>query len=375
MATLSPDQRELIAKLHQYDVVKRVEYDFYEIRVWFSDGYKERWALRPRRRNTVGRIYIPKTNLLIRPIPTLYEYETKLFDDARNAMVRQLFAVQCDDIAKSGFGDIRIKIHQLIASLLNEGWVNPRYPPEALALDYYNLKNRPWENYASSVNYVNLHAYKNPPGYLTATHFAKDLGSVTTGARISLRDAWKHKQWLKRAIEGNLRLGRDVTRTSLIRALTTFITWRERFCGFRFLSPLFYHAIIKNILKLNNPVILDAKPLMGTVLMATALSKGTYITADDPTIDVTAMGKHFGIDTIVDDGETTADVVFTGMNNYTPDEARELIARYKHRCDMLIIPMNPWYAEELKVTHPPKRTIRAKLGIHQIRFLDSLFIY
>ncbi len=366
-----------MALLRKSAIVRRVEYNYYHISVWFKDGFKERWALHSKK-GSLGRVSIPRTNLLLRTIPTFSEFETRPFDDERNSLVKPHFIVQYSDVAQGGFADIRLKIHEVLQSVLEEGWINPRYPDEALEQDRRDLDNKQWETYAPSLNMVNLYGGIRTPGFVTAINFMRDAGSVTTGYRSSLRDGWANSRLMRKAIEHLLRMGRDITRTRLIRTLCTGVRLKRQYpAGFRFNSPLFYKAMFTKIFKLKCPTILDIVPDLGASLIGTGMMKGIYYynNVGDFGHQATGLGRYLGVETKEDDGSKKADVGLTGLRAYSVEDAMRLVERYKSRCGMLLIPMTPWGGDELKQKLPPKRILRARLGHKQHKIYDQLFVY
>ena len=376
MATLTPEQRSAVATLRQSDLISKVVINYYHIYVHFKDGLTERWALRKRRKNSRGRLYIPRSDLFIRPVPTYFEYETKPLDHARNKLIEQHFAIQIDDLKQGGFADIRLKIHETIIKLQTEGWINPAYPTDALEEDWQNLENKPWEGHAPNLNMVNTQGVATP-GFITAIHHMKDAGSTITGRRIPLKEAWYYSLLMKKAVEKCIRKRRDITRTSIIRALCTKVHYRERYAGFRFISPLFYKAMFTKVLKINNPRILDFAPDTGGALMGMAMLKGSYFykNVGDFGYQAEGLGRHLNVKVGEDDGRMTADVGMVGFRSYSVDDAINLVKQYKPRCNSLLIPMTPWDGAELKQKLPPRRIINARLDARQQKICDLLFVY
>jgi len=240
----------------------------------------EQWILRNRPRGNPKNFSLrfPSSGLFSTSgLPEYLEFESHPLDQEENDALKPFFIVQRSDIDKAGFLDIRLMVHSLILRLLNEGWIDLRYPKSFLAKDLQRLKDCDSNRFFTEPGTVSAflkygHPHLSTEGRSIVEHFL-DWGNETDGRR-TLRQAWESPSSLHAAIQLLLGTRKDITRSNIVRHLG--ISGGRRHSGPKFINPGLYYSIIKNFFN-KYQTIFDACPGYGSKLLAASMLGSEYI--------------------------------------------------------------------------------------------------
>jgi hypothetical protein len=272
------------------------------LEVEFKDGLKENWALRPgpkwwRKQN------IPPSGWFKSDVKITNSYESNLFDEEWNKFIKPHFLLSRKSIVNSGFCDVRLKIHSIIMSLLEEGWIDIVHPDDAVMEDFKNVKGANKKPFVLTVHWVKHYSLTTvPPGYRIITQ-CSDWGDLTND-NLSLRNGWKDAKTLYYAIDKLIKKKKVVSRDNITRKMIS--TGKA---GVRFANPCFYAALLNTYFKIKNPIVLDASPDVGSKAIGVKSVGGTYNYIDNNPMFAAKMSKYVG-DLDIDDGETGVDLIF-----------------------------------------------------------------
>lgn len=361
MATLRPEAREAIRLLRQSKFVRDVKVSWYEVAVQFHTGIRENYILheRPGRKKQF-KFEFPKSGWWKREIPTFGEFQSKPFHDTHNALIKPHFKVQWIDIERGGFFDVRIKVHEIVEQIYNEGWVEPQFPKQALFDDLERLKQANVDASAISVNFVNAFptSLVRQPGYTIAANFVNGWGDIEDPPRHTLKTAWKRKSTLYRAVNEIVRLKKDITRIEVIRSLATFDSKKY---GPRFVPPILYRGLFEKIFKFNKPAVLDLEPGYGSVAMALAVNGGNLFYETETKFDAQGMSEFLKVPISKYSGGPLDMVVSGTLRTLSLDEVKSVLDKYRGKAKNVLCFVAATDKNIIAVATNPKRVIRALL--------------
>lgn len=368
MATLNPHQREALDILRASSLVKSVSYDYHRIRVLYKSGLPERYFLR--KTPVKSRKIIPKSDLWLEEIPTYCEFESRPFDDVFNTLVKPFFCVQYDDFAKAGFLRIRLKIQEIISNILEEGWVNPRYPTDILE-GYWKALRGIQLGYKIPVNRLAIYRQGYQYSLRIILNFIEDINQVLQNEREPVSVAWKSPSWLRRSIESCLRKGLDVTRVNIIARLSN-VTYNGKWSGINFINPLTYRVFFNDVLRIKNPRVLHLNNDLGSLLLGTGMAEGSYrcLKMSKPLSDMASLLK---IDAKEHDGGPV-DICFDGLQFSNVDQIEQKLSLYRSIAKTTILCIKPEDVEAAKRIAKPDRVVKITLS-HWKKYHEGLFIY
>jgi len=276
-------------------------------------------------------------------------------DEDETEFLRPFFIIQRSDIQKAGFLDIRLRIHELIKDLTNEGWIDLKYPRSVLLEDLRRLRCCDKDRFFSAPGTVSAymkygHPQLSTEGRALVEHFLRwgDCGSGRT-----LREAWSSVSTMHAAIQELLNTNKDITRSHLARALG--IEGGRRHSGAKYINPGFYYSIIRNFFN-QHKTILDLQPGFGSKLLAASLLDCEYI-ADG---DYGEMASFVGC--IM--GERVNNYDLTILSDTEPlsaDEAIPLLGKYLKISKNVLVLVKGDETEEVQSRHAPRRILQAQM--------------
>ena len=286
------------------------------------------------------------------------------------------FLIQYKDLKKAGFIDTRFVVHELIARLLKEGWIEPKYLPETLEFDRQRLLSFNLKKFEITKFWIDHYVKdRGPfPGYYIMSSFM-ETGKYSYKGSESLAEAWAspHRLWM--AINALIRKKRNITRATIIKEFS--LAHKNR-VGPRFTKPAFYLYVMGKYLNLKNPIIYDMAPMFGQKLIATGLMKGTYLYRPDAQqINESREGfaKYFGIPVLPDDGRMV-DIAFTSdVDPLTAEEAVEKLNKVRHRAKMTIVFVKGCDRDRLVAMVKPMKTCYCICFPRSQKQRDFMFIF
>lgn len=369
MPILNPNRREALDVLSKSPLVKKVSHNYYHIVVKFNDGITENWQINPGR-NKNFEYKLPNDDLLKKPINTYCEYEVNPLETEHYEVAKPNFLIHKSDYLTAGFVNLRLKVHEIIRDLLEEGWVDPRFLEETLVEDYEAVK-------ACDINYhihgtAKMDMYnggnKRPGAYLSM-HFL-DWGSLSEPHRITPKEAWTQPKTLLRALDGVIQQKEDITRRSLLRRMCVY--GGDRISGPRLIPPSFFIAILKHVFKhVKNPTVLDVNPGLLNIATATAIVEGAYVSHRD----LSEFAEFTGQSMLIDNGQRVDIAFLTEARNQEVDEVLEQVDIYQRRADNVVAFVKAEHRDELFNAKRPKRTVITNLSRKPYKVNGYMFVY
>jgi hypothetical protein len=367
---LTPKVRRDLDRLQQYEIVDSYKLSYYGITVKFKTGLKEHWIIEGRKQRTKKYFssYLPSKYdpWFKEPVPIYQQFSTKPLNDEYNKLIEPLFLIQQSDVIKAGFIDIRIALHELIYRILNEGWIEPQYPYEALNADFEHVKSATFGHAMFDPTHISAYPFdrKGVPGTVLMSHFIEDWGSATDRNRLSLRECWTKPHKLLHAMNRILHLKHDIVKPNLLHKI---------YGGPVFGSPTFFRALLSEVLQLHKPIVLDVNPGWGPALLATAAEGGSYRFMGDGPLNGAYKGLADFLEAdIAPDGGNAVDVALASSYEFTSLEQIEPLLEYHNRADHVVAFISRDDVEEVADKYPPRQVLKFK--IHP-EGLDRLFLY
>lgn len=316
MAVLGPRSKNALSRFADHDLVESVRVFHDRVRTAFTTGVVETWGLegeKPRR------LVFPRSDWW-GPTPIQApEYNAfRQFDDDYDVDADPFFVFSGRDIQRAGFLTQRLLIQSCVAQLVCAGWKKPVYPGEALDDDLRRLR-RNGRRFIVTPGYVRGQPGRTttpPPGMIACNQFV-DWGPLCAPGRPSLAEAWRCPRRLYWAIDSLVRRGRDITRASIIHRMTTGSSAGAGFphkAGPLWTDPTFYRAVLRDLLGLHRPVVLDLAPGCGAIGVATASLRGVHVSPPELSIapEGMAWSRHIGGEVVDDEDDLTVDLALLG---------------------------------------------------------------
>ena len=313
MTILGKESRAALSEFADEDIIEAVRVHHSHLRISFGTGVVETWGLegeKPRR------LMFPRRGWW-GPMPiSAPEYHAfRQLDGDYDAASDPFFVVSGRDISRAGFLTQRLLIHSLVRQLRSEGWRKPVFPEEALEDDLRSLHDD-GRHYVVTPGFAHVPGRTTtpPPGMIACNHLA-DWGWLRAPGRPSLAEAWACPKRLYWALDSLVQHRQDITKTAIIHRLTTgeSMGFAQK-AGPRWEPPSFYRAVLRDLLGLHRPVVLDLRPGCGAMAVATISLRGIYIPSSTSVITPEGMAwaRRIGGEVVDDDGDVTADVAFLG---------------------------------------------------------------
>ena len=355
MATLNPEQRLAIKKLEQTDIVEYVKWNYYRVTIKFVTGIEELWIMRDHHK-FFPRAYVhrfPESNLFSgRDLPIYAEFESHPLNKEEQAFLKPFFIIQRKDINRAGFIDIRLAMHSLVKRLLDEKWIELKYPSQILEADLDRLRDCDSNRFFVEPTIVSAylkygHPHLSMAGRALIEHFLQ-WGDCSDGKR-TFREAWDAPS-LCGAIQEILMTAKDITRSTVVRYLG--IEGGDRHCGPRYFDPGLYYSLIKNFFG-RMSTIYDHTPRWGSKLLAASLIGSEYVMPNIDDIDrLSEMASFVGctlggeksrydISILSDTKPLRADVAIPLLDKFLRKSLGTLILVHRDSLDEIVAKFNP----------------------------------
>jgi hypothetical protein len=272
--------RKTLERLRNHPLVKRLKFERQygngAFKITFTDGIREYWYQTDNIR--VGHHFsyvIDRPLIADQPLPTYREFETNPLEDNYEELL-PYFLVTSKEIQRTGFCDLRLKVHELINELVSEGWKGFHYPESALRRDLEAVRTAKDKPYWESPFRMTMYSAQtlSPPGKLLMSHF-NPVGTIRYKDRATFEEAWQPLP-LFHAINYNIDLKRNLTRATIIRALSGMQAGR-RMAGPRLPNAMIWRVIFET---LKPESVLDIDPNFGEKAIAAAVTNTKYAAAD-----------------------------------------------------------------------------------------------
>lgn len=213
----------------------------------FVGDVREVWQVRPGPRYKSNGIYfstrrvinLPVTNHKIGRRPQRYTE----FESIGNKY-RSLFIYPRNKLRKLSVVDRRLFIHELADELLNEGWIDLKYPLEILSKDYDEFLNNDYMVYQYTPNkFVAVNGKKYRCRKIVE-HFFPISSYKGDGNRLTVYEGWSNRRMLYTAISSLMAMGVSISRTNIVRHM--FGNYDIRI-GPRMPNPCFWRAVINTL--------------------------------------------------------------------------------------------------------------------------------
>ena len=313
MAILGKETRAALSAFADEDIVEAVRVHHTHLWISYTTGVVETWGLeggKPRR------LMFPRSGWWgPMPIGAPEYHAFRQLDGNYDAASDPFFVVSGRDISRAGFLTQRLLIHSLVRQLRSEGWRKPVFPVEALDDDLRSLRDD-GRRYVVTPGFVHVPGRTTtPPPGMTACNHVTDWGSLRSPSRPTLAKGWACPRRLYWAFDSLVQHRQDITRTAIIHRLTTGESrgFAQK-AGPRWEPPSFYRAVLRDLLGLYRPVVLDLRPGCGAMAVATASLRGVHISSSASMITPEGgdWARRVGGEVVEDDGDVTADVAFLG---------------------------------------------------------------
>jgi hypothetical protein len=346
VAILGPKTRSDLHTFAGSDVVREFRVFHDRVRVGYTDGLVETWDLDGERRRGHR---LPRHGLwghqpMLMPECNLNRH----LDPTYDAEADPLFSLGSWGIEQAGWLDKRIMIHRLVARLVEEGWVQPRYPRNALEGDLRALRSA-GPRYAPSAGYLRGQpgrppSKKLPPGLLLCLD-TTDWALLAAPGRPVIEQAWRDPARLRWSIEGLLRRGQRITRARIVYRLVCGKA--EGFsskAGPSWTPPSFWISVLRDILGYDrSPIVLDAGLDSGARAVAVGMMGGVYLHSPRQTFRTDGPLWQDGAVIEPDDESQAVDVVFADCASVA--EFKDAIEQYGLRADRVVGAL-PWRDRE-----------------------------
>lgn len=336
MVTLTPEERKAVQRVRDSPIVEDIERHYNHLIIKFKTGIKETWLLRKGISKRFIYVFPRSRHFTEHQIPKYLEYNRNIIDHDYKEVL-PYFLIQYVDFKKAGFCEVRIRIHELITELMEEGWINPQYTREALDNEKRKLLECDRTTISRKNGWMNPHRKGVRIGHLILSHFY-DWGEYSQGYRISMKEAWENPLTHYYSINKLIKSKKDITRSNLIQAMETHPG--RKICGPLMTSVAFYKDIISRILKLKKPKILDLSPMWGSKLLATWVLNGSYYHNNDfePFVKASnGLSEYLNIPIYTADKSTKVDLtIISDLNCTDPKHIIQCISKYRHNSRFII---------------------------------------
>ncbi len=356
-------EKDLIAKLRQQDVVRRVfvrdGYIHVRYKNYFWENYYTRAIPHPKRPYTY--FQITRDNSQIKKVPLVYpEYgvdlEGKPLHPAHICLSRA-------DLDTASMVEKRLAIHEYARQITSRGWVWPSYPETTLQEDFARVENFDPAKYLENGGFTAIpKGLTSPPGRKLMMHF------------FDFSQFWNILSRPKMVVRFLNTLERRTVKFNLFNLLLTVAANEDlvirRQSAPNIPDPVVYAAIFRR-LKLQGTM-LDINVGLGNRAVAAAVSGLKYTTADPSFNFALERGfQHFtGLEYTPYDGQQV-DVALYDEGFRIPDMQKVL--PYLNSAKKLMVFCPHTHAQEV-LKYKPQTAIRLRTRLYQ-KTPNYLFVW
>lgn len=347
MPTLPPVFRPVIEKVKEHPAVESVKIRYERIIVKFKDGITESWLIRPGKQ-WWNRHVVPSSDWFKSDVKIVNKYESSMFDEEWNELVKAHFVIGRKNILQSGFCNVRLKIHSLILSLAEDGWVDFKHPDDVIFADFEKVKKANKKKFIMSVRWIrHISTSVVPPGFNIITQ-CSDWGNVGSP---TFKEAWSNKRLLCRVINNLVKRKKPITRDNISRCMAKF-GW----AGVKVANPAFYASLFQEFFRIKKPIVLDVCPDIGSKAIGVKSIDGTYYYVDSNPIFAKSMDRYIG-DLHPDDGTGVDIVILNDIYDRTLDWLPKL-NKYRGRGELTIAFVAREHINSIKADKIMRCTVR-----------------
>ena len=369
MAT-APKKRKLVKDLNNHPLVESATLSHAAIIVKFKNGIRERWCTKLSDASERWRLfYMPKDfGAIGDKVQIGREYQFNSLDDEYEEF-KPFFLIRKSHYLKASFVAQRMMIHTLIDRILQNGWIEIRYPRNILIDDFKNLKNDRLGrfNWGRSLRIHGCYGNSRSKTYgrYILEHFL-DLGDL---GKRTFSETWSDPGCLYIAIRKVMKYKRDITRTSILREMNT--ANNKSRSGPRFIHPNFYRAIFRRF-KISGCKLADPSPGDGSKALA-AMSEGIsyYYGEDIFSRYVKDITKFLGVDASPIDG-SRYDVAFLDFGWKPAPNLVEELCKWREQADQVLLYVPRSMKDEVDLD--PVDVHEVEVGLLRTSEPDFLFL-
>lgn len=174
-----------------------------------------------------------------------------------------------NDLKAAGFCETRLKIHELVHALIEEGWQEFKYPLRSLKRDWEAFKSESLDFYWEGMHRIAPYRARHSAGRLLLLHF-NEIGDIRHEYRLTLKEAWKATP-LYLAINMAVDNNHSITRSRLIHTMA--LIKGSNISGPRLPIAGAWRVLFQ---KLKLPAVYDLDPNYGEKAMAAAVCNIGY---------------------------------------------------------------------------------------------------
>jgi len=250
-------------------------------------------------------------------------------------------------------------IHNLTRALLDQGWIDLKYPDQVLKEDFESLINDQYkERHQSSLIRFRIFSRRAKQGRRLLYHF--------TPVARNIAPAWDSPIRIYTAINRLALHNSDITRESII----------DKLYPTSMISPGYYRSIFDQWYDLSGRRVLDLYCKSGSKALAVMLNGGQYFHVredfDEPLrelADYTRMTRPQ-----LDDGGIYDIIIISEDKPLARDKAEYRIAQYNGRASLLILMINKADLDYFKYIYKPQRILRINKGCYETVFADNYLL-
>lgn len=341
-------ERELVYKLKQQPVVKRVYvregYIHVRFRNFFWENYYQRLPKKPRRPYTY--FSVTKDNYQLNKVPLVYpEYGVDI--EGKPCFPAHI-AISRTDLKAASLVERRLALHEYTRQIISRGWIWPSFPYDVLEADFERVKSFNMAKYLENGGFTAFpRSVRVPPGRKVMMHFF-DLSAYWK----ILRSPMKVVKFLNILIDSQVQF-------NLFNLLLTVAANDKVLPSTQSIilpDPVVYHAIFKRLgLK---GTLLDVNVGFGNRAIACAAAGLTYTTPDPAFEGVIERGflEFSGLDYIPYSGQKVDIVLYD--EGFRPPIMDKVIP-YLNKTTKLLVFAPPSHKEEV-LKYKPTTAIRVR---------------
>jgi hypothetical protein len=361
MALLGPRTTSALHRFERHPLVLDVRVHWDRLRVEYSTGIHEVWSLD---HGDPRRLVLPRGGWWRYGPGMLQEYAdpTALLcgDVADDG---PMWCMPYSEFAKGGFLDQRLGVHRALDRLLDEGWIEPEVPFQALDEDLVRLRRALIDGHVTSRGFIRqqVEGMRSPPPGFSIACSATRWGDHEEPGRPSLRSSFTSRRiyW---AIESCLARRRNLTRVNLIHGLTTGSSFGVASrVGARTTAPTFWLAVFRHVCGVTaKPIVVDHAGNVGFVAAAVVASGGRYLyPVGLPIRDgFAAWADRHGVEIVVDDGSTSDVGLLGDLRGRGQSEIEYVINSAHERCASTVALVSREEGESLRSAFPQADLLR-----------------
>lgn len=354
-------RQNILRVLESSDEIESVKLFSHFIIVKFKrTGVSEYWTFKDEMLSQYKSVKIPENPLNFVKPQIFRQFAVNPYYKEEFDILRNHFIIPQSSITKAGFIQVRYMLHQVTASLYEQGWVDLAYTDDLLKDDYEKFEADLGKHQSSLIRFRVFPYYKRVSGLKLLYHFTP----IARGAYMG----WKSMNRIHTAMDNMIKGGyRDITRESLVFALNRF----------RITPPNFWKSVLMSWCDVGNADIIDFYPLSGSKALATSYLNGNYH-HNRPILNnhLNNMVDYLGLPKIQTDCKKYYDYAFLSRHKPLDKEiAEKRIAKHQHRAKYCLIMVRQedkkYFTEKYKI----HRVLRINRGVaHSVNLDDYLLI-